>query len=87
MRTLDCLDPIMILMCCNVFYDLANGKAPPVEFNVNHNIYNIGYCLANWIYPDWHYQKTIIGCTLSEAVHLEPLPNHILIMVRNLNRC
>ena len=37
----------------NVFDDLANGRAPSVEFYVNDNIYSLGYYLADGIYPDW----------------------------------
>jgi hypothetical protein len=32
-------------------------------------------------------KTTVKGCALSEAVHLEPLLDHILIAVQDLNRC
>jgi hypothetical protein len=31
-------------------------------------------------------RNTVIGCTLSELVHLEPLLDHILVVVQDLNR-
>jgi hypothetical protein len=34
---------ITILYHSNVFDDLANGRAPSVEFHVNDNIYSLGY--------------------------------------------
>ena len=44
---------INVLHRSNVFDDLANGRAPSVEFHVNDNIYSLGYYLADGIYPDW----------------------------------
>jgi hypothetical protein len=32
-------------------------------------------------------RKIVIGCALSAADHLEPLPDHISIVVHNLNCC
>lgn len=36
-----------------VFDDLANGRTHPVEFMVNGHSYDMGYYLADKIYPDW----------------------------------
>jgi hypothetical protein len=32
-------------------------------------------------------RNIVIGCALSEAVHLEPLLDHISIVVQDLNHC
>jgi hypothetical protein len=44
---------INMLHRSTVFDDLANGRAPPVEFIINHNNYHMGYYLADEIYLDW----------------------------------
>jgi hypothetical protein len=36
-----------------MFDDLANGRAPVVNFTVNGNEYHMGYYLADGTYPDW----------------------------------
>jgi hypothetical protein len=36
-----------------VFNNLARGSAPEVHYTVNGNDYNMGYYLANRIYPFW----------------------------------
>lgn len=57
-----------------VFDDLANGRAPPVEFRVNDNFYNIGYYLADGIYPDWATLVKTFSAPISNKhkVYAEP---------------
>jgi hypothetical protein len=56
---------INVLQRSSVFDDLANGRAPPVEFNVNGNIYNICYYLADGIYLDWPILIKTISAPIS----------------------
>ncbi|CAL5330637.1 unnamed protein product [Camellia sinensis] len=36
-----------------LFSDLAQGKAPPVHYTINGHNYDMGYYLADGIYPQW----------------------------------
>jgi len=43
-----------------LFFDALKGEATQIQFSVNGNEYNIGYYLADGIYPEWAaFMKTI----------------------------
>ncbi|KAH1213562.1 hypothetical protein GmHk_14G041492 [Glycine max] len=51
---------IAIVETRNVSSLLVIGQAPPMQFTINQNPYNMGYNLANGIYPNWAtFVKTI----------------------------
>jgi hypothetical protein len=44
---------INVLHRSHVFSGFVRGETPSVEFTVNGHTYNMGYYLADGIYPDW----------------------------------
>ncbi|PNY02170.1 ribosomal protein, partial [Trifolium pratense] len=51
---------INVLNTSNVFFDILEGEAPMVQYSVNSTSYNMGYYLADGIYPEWStFVKTI----------------------------
>ena len=49
-----------VLDCSTLFQGLLEGTAPPVKYVVNDRTYNMGYYLADGIYPEWQIMmKTI----------------------------
>ena len=37
----------------HVFYELAQERAPTINYSINGHDYTMGYDLANGIYPQW----------------------------------
>jgi len=51
---------INVLNRSPLFTEVVQGRAPEIQFTVNGNEYNMGYYLANGIYPEWAtFVKTI----------------------------
>ncbi|XP_021762902.1 uncharacterized protein LOC110727632 [Chenopodium quinoa] len=42
-----------VLYRSSVFDDVLQGRSPPINFSVNGHQYNLGYYLADGIYPRW----------------------------------
>ncbi|GAA0151696.1 hypothetical protein LIER_10359 [Lithospermum erythrorhizon] len=58
------LNDINVLDRSSVFNLLAQGSASPVNYRVNDREYNMGYYLADGIYPQW-------------ATFVRPIPAHV----------
>jgi hypothetical protein len=57
---------INVLQHSSVFDDLANGRTPAIEFNVNGIGYYLGYYLADGTYLDWATLVKIIPSPISK---------------------
>src|SRR5207244_13357024 len=68
------LNDINVLHKSPLLDNLASGNAPPVQFTVNGHLYDMGYYLADGIYPDW---ATLIKRSEEHTSELQS-PDHFL---------
>ncbi|KAI8011836.1 hypothetical protein LOK49_LG06G03430 [Camellia lanceoleosa] len=61
---------ISVLECSSVFFFLAEGRAPQINYSINGNAYIMGYHLVDGIYPQWStFDKTITSPRGNKQTH------------------
>ncbi|XP_074267108.1 uncharacterized protein LOC141590413 [Silene latifolia] len=80
---------INVLDCSPIFDEFLEGRGPNVQFTVNGSQYNMGYYLADDIYPEWHvFVKTIPRAhMLSEKSYLRNIKKVREKMLKELLGC
>ncbi|XP_062230181.1 uncharacterized protein LOC133927809 [Phragmites australis] len=58
------LNDINVLHCSHLLDNLAASVAPHVQYSINGHQYNMGYYLADGIYPEWATFVKPISCPL-----------------------
>lgn len=62
-----CLNDINVLDRSHVFQELAQGRAPSVEYTIGNQTFTKGYYLADGIYPKYAtFVKTISGAVTAK---------------------